>query len=112
MQVFKYVLQYLRARRDSKAFSLPASLSSDTAAAVAEEAVFLGLPELQKASIRPTGGYEYDFTYYQLSPGANAPKWPNTYVKPGWELVSTHLACNGSGNTNTLVVCRRLKPSV
>ena len=61
-QVFKYVLQYLRAKRDSKAFSLPASLGADTAAAVAEEAVFLGLPELKMASTRPTGEYEYIWT--------------------------------------------------
>lgn len=63
MQVFKYVLQYLRAKRDSKAFSLPASLSSDTVTAVTEEAMFLGLPELQTASTRPTGEYEYNWTY-------------------------------------------------
>ena len=63
MQVFKYILQYLRAKRNSKAFSLPASLSSDTAAAIAEEAVFLGLPELQTASTRPTGQYEYIWTH-------------------------------------------------
>ena len=112
MQVFKYILQYLRARRDSKAFSLPASLDSERAAAVADEAAFLGLPELQTASIRGTVEYEYDFKeYYDHDRGiVNFPG----VVKSGWELVSVTPLVSGSRmgfiTTRQLVICRRLKP--
>ena len=114
MQVFKYILQYLRAKRDSKPFNLPASVSPDTASAVADEAVFLGLPELQSASMRPTGEYEYDIRYYgEYSDVRDClyRKDSPAVVHSGWELVSAHVGFTGNGNYNTLlIVCRRLIP--
>ena len=114
LQVFKYVLQYLRARRDSKAFSLPNSLSPDIAAAVTDEAGFLGLPELQTYSLRHTGEYEYKMTSHNVHHDEN--RWTKVsgvssysiVVNPGWELVSH---CFAPNSTDWLyVTSRRLKP--
>ena len=125
MQVFKYVLQYLRAKRDSKVFSLPASLSPDTAAAVADEAVFLGLPELKTASMRCTGEYEYLFTCHNTNDHYSnqvnlSRKWTDlsadkrfphdvqsqpVLARPGWELVSIHWETRYA-----FLTWRRLKP--
>ena len=116
MQVFKHILQFLRANRDSKPFILPASVSQDTAAAVADKAVFLGRPDLHTASMRRTGEYEYDFRYYREYSEIRDclyKKHSPVVVEPGWELVSALLGFTGGGIYNTLlVICRRLKPSV
>ena len=112
MQVFKYVLQFLRARRDGRAFSLPDSQSSDIAAAVADEAVFLGLSELQTASLRFSRQYQYDFKHYSADDILRKNS-SSGLVTPGWELVSVTPHTQGSKDGfygSHLVICRRLKP--
>ena len=104
MQVFKYVLQYLRARRDSEAFRMPNALSEDTADAIWDEAEFFGLPGLSKLlecaeDPQLPVEYEYDF---QMRLTYDLCSWG---IRDGWELVSAN-SMYGENN-NLLVICRR-----
>ena len=91
--------------------ALPDSLSPDAAAAVADEAVYLGLPELQRASMRMrrTGKCVYDSKSYNLDAQENSVYDTTPAVKSGWELFSAHLSCTG-GFRSLCVICKRLKP--
>ena len=97
---------YLRARRGSKEameYSLPASLSADTAAAVAEEATFLGLPELLATSwcrVEELQPLEYVYNFktrqkYDLE---------SKGIPSGWELVSANSIAGDKDYM--LVICR------
>ena len=50
LHIFKHVLQYLRAVRDHQPFAVAQCLTQDTLAAIALEASFYGLPDLEEAT--------------------------------------------------------------
>lgn len=64
LQVFKHVLQYLRAVRDQQPFACAESLSRDQLAAIAAEAHFYGLADLERATLERNTQAEYEYKYF------------------------------------------------
>ena len=64
LQVFKHVLQYLRAVRDQQPFACAESLTRDQLAAIAAEAHFYGLADLERATLERNTKAEYEYKYF------------------------------------------------
>lgn len=65
--MFKHVLQYLRAVRDQQPFACAGSLTWDQLAAIAAEAHFYGLPDLEIATTEQIRKQEYEYKYLTTS---------------------------------------------
>lgn len=78
LQVFKYILQYLRAVRDQQPFACAESLTRDQLAAIAAEAHFYGLADLYRATLERNTKAEYEYKYFSIidnGEGNNSVTW-------------------------------------
>lgn len=66
LQLFKHVLQYLRAARDQQRFVCGTSLSVDELAAIAAEARFYGLANLERAAADCHNNVRFEYKYLTI----------------------------------------------
>lgn len=64
--MFKHILQYLRAFRDQQPFVCGESLARHQLAAIAAEAHFYGLADLEEAIARRSSRGEYEYKYLAI----------------------------------------------
>lgn len=86
--MFKHILQYLRAVRDQQPFACAESLTRDQLAAIAAEAHFYGLADLERATVERNNKGEYEYKYLAIDgnglPSEYNPKMTVRWISPNY----------------------------